>query len=74
MLAPEGQRIATFCTKLTNRLLRPLAAAGQRHAPPGLCRALTVIDHHVDDYTARHDSSLRLEKMTLMFKISDRML
>jgi hypothetical protein len=53
VLTPEGQRIAIFCTKLYNRLLRPLAAADQRQAPPGLRRALTVIDHHVDDHIAR---------------------
>jgi hypothetical protein len=53
VLASEGQRIAAFCTKLCNRLLRPLAAAGRRPAPPGLCRALAVIDHHVDGCIAR---------------------
>ena len=53
VLAPEGQRIAMFCTKPYSRLLRPLAAAGQRQAPPGLRRALTVIDHHADDSIAR---------------------
>jgi integrase len=36
-----------------NRLLRLLAAADQRQAPPGLRRALTVIHHHVDDHIAR---------------------
>ena len=53
VLTPEGQRIAVFYTKLYNRLLRPLAAADQPQAPPGLRRALAVIDHHVEDYIAR---------------------
>jgi hypothetical protein len=53
VLTPDGQRIAIFCTKLCNRLLRPLAAVGQPQAPPALRQALTVIDHHVQDYIAR---------------------
>jgi hypothetical protein len=52
-LTPDGQRIAIFYTKLYNRLLRPLAAADQRQAPPALRQALATIDHHVDDYIAR---------------------
>jgi hypothetical protein len=53
VLTPEGQRIAIFYTKLYNRLLRPLGAADQPQAPPGLRQALAVIDHHVDDYIVR---------------------
>jgi hypothetical protein len=53
VLTPDGQRLAIFYTKLCNRLLRPLAAADQPQAPPELRRALTVIDHHVEDYIAR---------------------
>ena len=53
VLTPDGQRLAVFYTKLHNRLLRPLAAAGQPQAPPGLRQALAVIDHHVEDYIAR---------------------
>jgi hypothetical protein len=52
-LTPDGTRIAIFYAKLHNRLLRPLAAAGQPQAPPALRQALTVIDRHVDDYIAR---------------------
>jgi pterin-4a-carbinolamine dehydratase len=71
LLTPDGQRIAVFYTKLYNRLLRPLAAADQPQAPSELRRALAVIDHHVDDYMPGHDSSLRLENMTLVFRIPD---
>jgi hypothetical protein len=53
VLTPDGTRIAIFYTKLYNRLLRPLAAAGQPQAPPALRQALTVIDRHVDDYITR---------------------
>ena len=53
VLTPEGRRIAIFYTKVYDRLLRPLAAAAQPQAPPALRQALTVIDHHVDDYIAR---------------------
>ena len=53
MLTPGGQRLAIFYTKVCNRLLRPLAAAGQQQAPPALRQALAVNDHHVDDHIAR---------------------
>jgi hypothetical protein len=52
-LTPDGQRLAIFYTKVNNRLLRPLLAADQPQAPPGLRRALATIDHHVDDYIAQ---------------------
>jgi hypothetical protein len=53
VLTPEGQRLVVFYTKLYYRRLRPLAAADQPQAPPGLRQALTVIDRHVEDYIAR---------------------
>ena len=40
VLTPDRQRIAIFYTKLYNRLLRPLAAADQPQAPPGLRQVL----------------------------------
>jgi hypothetical protein len=42
-----------FYTKLNNRLLRPLLAADQPQAPPGLRQALATIDRHVSDYIAQ---------------------
>jgi len=53
VLTPDGQRLAIFYTKLYNRLLRPLAAADQPQAPPGLRNALAAIDRHVEDYITR---------------------
>jgi hypothetical protein len=53
VLTPDGQRLAIFYTKVYNRLLRPLGAADQLQAPPGLRRALAVIDRHVEDYIAK---------------------
>jgi len=53
VLTPDGQRLAVFYTKLNDRLLRPLTAADQPQAPPGLRQALAAIDHHVDDYITR---------------------
>jgi len=50
VLTPDGTRFAVFYTKLHNRLLRPLMAAGQPPAPPPLRQALHAIDQHVDDY------------------------
>jgi hypothetical protein len=53
VLTSDGVRVAVFYTKLHNRLLRPLLAADQPQAPPGLRQALRAIDQHVDDYITR---------------------
>ena len=53
VLTPDGTRIAIFYTRLYNRLLRPLAVAGQPQTPPAARQAPSVINHHVDDYIAR---------------------
>ena len=50
VLTPDGIKFAVFYTKLHNRLLRPLMAAGQPRAPPELRRALRTLTQHVDDY------------------------
>ncbi len=50
VLTPDGVRWAIFYTKLHNRLLGPLLAADQPHAPVELRRALRVIDAAVDSY------------------------
>ena len=49
-LTPDGIRVAVFYTKLHHRLLAPLLAADQPPAPVELRRALTTIDHAVEDY------------------------
>jgi hypothetical protein len=50
-LTPDGLRVAAFYTKVHNRLLRPLVAASdQPPAPIELRRALTTIDHVINDY------------------------
>jgi hypothetical protein len=46
-LTPDGIKVAVFYTKLHNRLLRPLLAAGQPQAPPELRAALRAIDQHI---------------------------
>ena len=53
VLTPDGIKMAVFYTKLHNRLLRPLMAADQAQAPPGLRQALRAISQHVDDYITR---------------------
>jgi hypothetical protein len=53
ILTPDGIAMAVFYTKVHNRLLRPLLAARQPQAPPGLRDALHAIDQHVDDYIDR---------------------
>jgi hypothetical protein len=52
-LTPDGVKVAVFYSKLHNRLLRPLLAADQNEALPGLRAAIRAIDQHVDDYIAR---------------------
>src|SRR4029077_4596353 len=47
-LTSDGLRFAIFYTKLHNRLLRPLLAAGQPPAPPPLRKALHTIDIHLE--------------------------
>src|SRR5580700_4138549 len=52
-LTPDGAKFAIFYTKLHNRLLRPLLAAGQPQAPAELRSALRTIDHQIDSYITR---------------------
>ena len=47
---PDGIRVAVFYTKLQHRLLAPLLVADHPPAPLELRRALTTIDHAVEDY------------------------
>jgi hypothetical protein len=53
VLSPDGIRVAVFCTKVCNRLLRPLLAADQPQAPAELRAALKTIGQHVDGYISR---------------------
>ena len=46
-LTGDGLRFAIFCTKLHDRLLRPLLAADKPPAPPPLRKALRTIDIHI---------------------------
>ena len=48
----DGLRFAVFYTKVHDRVLAPLFAAGQPQAPPQLRAALTTIQHHIDDRLA----------------------
>jgi len=52
-LTPDGIKVAVFCTKLHNRLLRPLLAADQPQPPPELRTALPTIDQHIGAYITR---------------------
>ena len=50
-LTPDGVRVAVFYTKIHDRVLRPLVAAGdQPPAPIELRRALATIDRTIHDY------------------------
>jgi hypothetical protein len=53
VLTPDGIRAAIFYTKPHSRLLRPLLAADQPQAPPGLRAALRTLDTHIEDYITR---------------------
>jgi hypothetical protein len=48
-LTPDGLAFAIFYTKVHDRVLAPLFAAGQPQAPPALRAALTAIQHHIDN-------------------------
>jgi hypothetical protein len=47
-LTADGLRFAIFYTKVHDRLLRPLLAADQPPAPPGVRQALRTLDQHVN--------------------------
>ena len=51
-LNPDGLKFAVFYTKVHDRVLAPLFAAGQPQAPPQLRAALTTIQRHIDDRLA----------------------
>ena len=51
-LTPDGLAFAIFYTKVDDRVLAPLFAAGQPQAPPALHTALTAIQHHIDNRLA----------------------
>ena len=48
----DGLAFAIFYTKVHDRVLAPLFAAGQPQAPPALRAALTDIQHHIDNRLA----------------------
>jgi predicted MarR family transcription regulator len=64
VLTPDGTRIAVFYTKLHNRLLRPLLAAGRPSALLALRQALRAIDQHVEDYITRARCGKPRENLT----------
>jgi predicted MarR family transcription regulator len=51
-LTPDGLAFAVFYTKVHDRVLTPLFAAGQPQAPPHLRSALRTIEHHIDERLA----------------------
>jgi hypothetical protein len=52
-LTPDGLAFAIFYTKVHDRVLGPLFAAGQPQAPPQLSAALRTIEHHIDQRLAQ---------------------
>ena len=48
-LTADGLAFAIFYTKVHDRVLAPLFAAGQPQAPPQLRAALRTIEHHIGD-------------------------
>jgi hypothetical protein len=51
-LTPDGLAFAIFYTKVHDRVLTPLFAAGQPQAPPVIAAALSQIDHHIGERLA----------------------
>jgi hypothetical protein len=52
-LTPDGLKFAIFYTKVHDRVLAPLFAAGQPQAPPQLRAALRTIEQHIDQRITR---------------------
>ena len=52
-LTPDGLKFAIFYTKVHDRVLAPLFAAGQPQAPPQLRTALRTIEQHIDQRITR---------------------
>ena len=46
-LTPDGLKFAVFCTKVHDRILRPLMASDQPQAPPPIRQALRTINTEV---------------------------
>ena len=51
-LTPDGLAFAIFYTKVHDRILTPLFAAGQPQAPPPLRAALRTIEYQIDQRLA----------------------
>ena len=51
-LTTDGLAFAIFYTKVHDRVLAPLFAAGQPQSPPQLRTALNMIEHHIDERLA----------------------
>ena len=51
-LTTDGLTFAIFYTKVHDRVLAPLFAAGQPQSPPQLRAALNTIEHHIDERLA----------------------
>jgi hypothetical protein len=51
-LTPDGLAFAIFYTKVHDRILAPLFAAGQPQAPPVIAAALSQIEHHINQRLA----------------------
>jgi len=51
-LTSDGLAFAIFYTKVHDRVLTPLFAAGQPQSPPQIQAALNTIEHHIDQRLA----------------------
>jgi hypothetical protein len=51
-LTPDGLMFAIFYTKVHDRVLAPLFAAGQPQSPPPLRAALREIEHQISEHLA----------------------
>ena len=58
-LTPDGLAFAIFYTKVHDRVLTPLFAAGQPQAPPQLSAALHTIERIIDEASRRRPAACR---------------
>ena len=69
-LTPDGLAFAIFYTKVHDRVLAPLFAAGQPQAPPQLRTALRTIEHLIDTFSPT-PGCLQPEKLGSTVKVVD---
>jgi hypothetical protein len=70
-LTADGLAFAIFYTKIHDRVLRPLFAAGQPQAPPPLRAAMHQIEQVIDTGSPPHDCLQQPDKLGSTVDVTD---